>query len=522
VAWGSEFTSSQPGGKNADKPGWRAYGKWIAAHQNLFMYDSSGKPFMLHGNPPGYISPQMPLDQADWPTGITNAVYADWVAVRLASLCKLSGCRGFFAADFVEGQPYIENGDFNPRIISAFAAADKLSIPKGTVGEQAMWILNNHRAEWYDYLCDGYAYFYGATVREVHKATGQTALVAAQTHLDPAIRRGRGTDFRRYVKFCDPKEMYFQIELQSDSLRKVPAYGNTMVKMGEFACREPLMVLGSHMDADLEKFWVAVSNTKRNLTADEQHEWGLKYLKHHWLTVGFAHIATRDGEVRRATGAFLRHYWDHGKTDPTVVNLIRSVQPVRPFGPALYYSVPVERSIENEGPGHWWNITTQATSAWQNLPFGYFVSDVAVAKLQSANAPSGWLVFDGDRMSAEERSALTKIAPIIDPANPGDQPLTFSKGVSGFAFYDQVGRLFVIATNTGDTPTPDAQITLRGLRDGHYQAIDQLNPDVAIGVTVAQQTTTIKLPLERWDTRVIAIPGLPGAKSPAPVAEKAK
>lgn len=85
-------------------------------------------------------------------------------------------------------------------------------------------------------------------------------------------------------------------------------------------------------------------------------------------------------------------------------------------------------------------------------------------------------------------------------------PLLFSEGVGGFAFYDQLGRLIVLVTRTTESKDAlNATITLRGLKDGEYTVADLCNEPQTFELSPKGGEGKLALPLERWDTRVLAV-----------------
>jgi hypothetical protein len=101
-------------------------------------------------------------------------------------------------------------------------------------------------------------------------------------------------DFRIYLQYIEPKNVLSFIEMQSDNMRAVPPFGKKTAMFGCYACREPDFQVGGMMDCDHAKYWGAAGGGE-----GDPNRMGWKYLKHHWMEVGFAHIANRDGTVRR-------------------------------------------------------------------------------------------------------------------------------------------------------------------------------------------------------------------------------
>jgi hypothetical protein len=114
------------------------------------------------------------------------------------------------------------------------------------------------------------------------------------------------------------KYWFFDIELQSDSLRDVSNYWLSAYCMGSSAAYEPEIPLGAQMDAagGQGAFDTALKNAGRS------EDWGAKFLKHQWLSVGWTHFLGRDGLIHRAAQTFMRSYWDAGSVDDAVYDTI--------------------------------------------------------------------------------------------------------------------------------------------------------------------------------------------------------
>ena len=501
--WLNSYQLSTGTGSMASTPGDEQWGAWTKAHHGLWAANPDGSSW---SDSVGWISPATPLPQADWPAGVENASYADFVADRIGSLAQASGCRGFFAADAVNGLPgvFTESLDFNPAVLSAFAAWANVKLPTGSNLDQSNYILANLYPVWNDFWADRYAYFFGAMARSIERYTGQPALATAQIHITPAARREMGTDFRAFRKYLTPQEMTFLIELQSDGLRNVPPYGMSSAVMGDFAAREPDVVLGGQMSAGSSDFSSAIANTYPSLSAADQAEIGAKYLKNHWLEVGWTHILGRDGNVRRAPEYFARQYWDAGTVDPTLVAALQASYPVKPFGPAVYYSVPVERTFE--APGTQWAPENTLVAMRAKGAFAYYVSDATLDLVGGASTPTGWVVVNPERLSAAERAKLTSIAPIYDSTAASVSPVTYSAGVIGISFIDQTGAVVVTASNTTGQAV-NATIHISGVPNGTYTARDMLGGS-SLSFTVSGGSADVAVSLARWDTRAFSVAGM--------------
>ncbi len=499
VAWGSDLSDALGAKKN--DPGWKQFGEWFGPRSRYFAQQADGSPYW-----PGsaYITPMMPLDAADCPAGMAKCTFGDWLVDRLGSLALQAHVHGGFAADFVESlgdHSFSGAVDWNPRTVAAFEAWAGIDVPGSTPQQWHDWVKANAWPKWNDWVAEAYAKFYAGLGDKIRKGLGVEPLMGAQTHLDTSWRRWCGTDFRIYLKHLPAKNWYFQIELQSDSMRPVPAMWLTSTKMGLFAAREPDMALGSHIDADHEEFWGSVQNQNHKST-----DWGWSYLKHHWLSVGWEHVAMRDGTVQRGTRAFYRHYWDGGNVDPTIAGVMRSHIPRRPFGLAGYYSEAIERSIEQETEH--WDVTDRMSEAvGAGLPVGYFVSDVALDALRTENRPTGWLVYDQARLPAAERKKLEAIAPVVDASGAkAVSPLQFSGSLTGFAFIDQNNDLILLVGNTSEQ-TINETVSLSKVINGNFTATELFtNANTAFSVSGNKGSFAVNLASR--GTKAFVIKGL--------------
>jgi hypothetical protein len=294
--------------------------------------------------------------------------------------------------------------------------------------------------------------------------------------------------------------------------------------LGIAAAREPLVRNGPNMECDVQDFWGGVAFNFPKLKPEAQHEIGLKRLKRLWLETAWAHIADRQGRTRRAVAFFERYYWDAGKIDPALVALYQDVRPARPFGPAIYYSVAIERACERQGKaylgdGGWNRPITDLREA--GVALNYYVSDAALAKIGPDSRPTFWIVprqpgVAGDLLPAGERARIEAIAPVLDEktALRAATPLRFSggnRGLTGFGFIDQNNRLIIVVSDriergedNNHLPATRAEVAV-SLPDGAYTAHELLG-DTRISFTVAKGRGIFRTALPRWDTKVFAIP----------------
>jgi hypothetical protein len=278
------------------------------------------------------------------------------------------------------------------------------------------------------------------------------------------------------------------------------------------AAREPDIRNGANLSADDDEFWRATATFWPNLSTADQHERGLKELKRVWLETAWSQVATREGTSRRAMAFMSRDYWDGGKLDAKVTQLIRTIVPTKPFGFALYYSNAAERTQEARVPAHGdLNATYMSPDILMNFKNGggavnYYVATAGLAKLQAASKPAAWLVLDGP-VPAAEMAKLKAIAPVLTSLGAAktfaNAPLTYTNGLTGIGFYDQNNRLIVTVTNQG-AGALNGKATLKSLPAGNYAATDLFTGAVirfAVGTTGGALPVTVT----RWDTRAFSI-----------------
>jgi hypothetical protein len=503
-------------------PEYQAWVAWEKARPNLWTvaYDggSMGTDFRPWGGTWGLITPMMPLAPADCPPGMKSCTYGDWYAYRWAQTAQLSGAYGIVLSDFsnsLPGQPsWVE--DFNPAIVKDFAAKKQVAVEGTTAAEQAPSIIKNALPLWNDYICEGYAAFFGALATRISAATGQQALVVAGGFDWPGLNRSWGADDRIMLKQPGLANHLLivwdniTIEPDRDGDNITEGMGGSVIA----AAREPAIRMGAYLSANDSNYWASVAQFNPTLNAAEQQEWGLKQLKRQWLDFAWAQIGSRNGHTRRALAFAWRDHWDAGTVDPTTTNLIQTINPVRPFGFALYYSVAVERAIEPTVPTtlNAYLSLADLLTLRQAVPLNYFVSDVSLPNLATSAAPAGWIVIDaGNKLPPTELAMLTKIAPVFTSAEQAlaypNAPLSFTGGLTGTSFIDQHGRIIVTATNpstAANAGTINGSMTLRGLPDGKATMTD-LYANTTTPLTISGGTVTIPLSVTRWDTLAFAI-----------------
>jgi hypothetical protein len=288
------------------------------------------------------------------------------------------------------------------------------------------------------------------------------------------------------------------------------------------AARTPTVRNGANMETPDTAYWKAIAKFYPTLDAGTQQEIGLRLVKRLWLWEAWAHIADENGNVRRALAFWCRDYWDLGslaQLDP-LTTLISTIVPTHPFGPALYYSVAVEHSVEaSEKKAAGLTEGYLRESELQQFidgggGFGYYVSDAALSKISAVadNAPSAWVVIDaGNALPASELRALTAIAPVVTTpqqlAALPKQPFRASANLSAFAFRDQNDRIIAVVSNPSTLPTASAvngTISLSGLGAGKY-SVTNLFTKQSTTATATKGGITLSIALSRWDTAAFAI-----------------
>jgi hypothetical protein len=536
--WEDTFEISQPAALYPDAPAWIAtdraaysdpstmpeYQAWVAwetARPNLQAVANDGgtmgQDFRPWGATWGLITPMMPLASADCPPDMSRCTYGDWYAYQWAQTAGLSGAYGIVLSDFsnsLPGQPSWTE-DFNPAIVRSFAIQKHLTVPSGTTPMQSQFIVSNLLPAWNDYICAGYAAFFKALATRITAATGQQALVVAGGFDWPGLNRNWGTDARLMRDQGLSKNLLvvwddITIETDRDGDNITEGIAGSVIA----AAREPGMRIGAYLSANDSNYWAAVAQFNPSLSAADQQEWGLKQLKRQWLDFAWAQVGRRVGDARRALAFAWRDHWDAGTVDPTTTSLIQTVNPVRPFGFALYYSVAVERAMEPAVPStlNAYLSPTDLLALRQQVPVNYFVSDVSLPNLKPEAYPSGWIVLDaGNALPPSELAMLTAIAPVFTSTSQalayGNAPLAFTGDLTGTSFIDQNDRIIITVTNpstAANAGTINGSIILRGLPDGNF-TLNDLYANTRTTITVIAGTVTIPVSVTRWDTLAFAL-----------------
>src|SRR6185312_12163519 len=294
-------------------------------------------------------------------------------------------------------------------------------------------------------------------------------LVIDQCGMWPSARRFYGIDETTIASVVGTEHY---ICIWDDQTMQVGRSGESMIwgigGMVLAAAREPDIRNGANLSADDDQFWQATAAFWPNLGTAAQHERGLKELKRAWLETAWSQVATRQGGSRRAMAFLSRDYWDGGKLDAKVTQLIRTIVPTKPFGFALYYSNAAERTKEARVP-----VSGDLNASYMNPAIlmhfkngggavNYYVATAGLPSLQAGHKPAAWLVLDGT-VPAVELNQLKAVAPVLTSLAAAktfaNAPLGYSAGLTGIGFYDQGNRLIVTVTNQGAS-TNNGKVTL--------------------------------------------------------------
>ena len=505
----------------ATGPEFDAWVAWTRARPNLpiMAADGGSMPtyFRPWGGSWGHISPLMPLVAADCPAGMQKCSYGDWYAYRWGQTAGLSGAYGIMLSDFSDSQPSQISTlqGFNPEIIAGFETAENLIVPNGAPSQQSTWIISREMSKWNDYLSEGYGKFYQALSQRLTQSTGVKSLIIDQCSLWPSLRRFYGTDERLFKSLIPPANyicMWDDQTIQRGRSGIDPAWG--VGGYAAAAAREPDMRNGANLEANDSAYWEAIASFNPSLSAADQQEKGLKLLKRSWLEAAWAHIATRQGQVRRALATISRDYWDLGTLDPVLQKLVTTVYPAAPFGFAVYYSTAAERAVEQQVAQQdpysqaYYNPDELLALKNSGVPVDYFVSDAALTSLVPASRPSAWLILEHpELLPSSEMKALQAVAPVMTSSKQAQSfakaPISFSNGLTGIAFYDQNGRLIITISNPA-TVDMTGGIHLRGIQSGTYSILN-LFTNQSYDVKVASGSFASSVTVARWDTQAYAI-----------------
>ncbi len=416
VRWGGEGCGRDSG-----------YTEWIASRQQYLARQRDGSLYKPFGECADVILPSTPLDSADWPAGVQNAHFYDWEAQRLGGLFGKIGITGIFAADFFDCIPHSDtkNVDFSDRSINDFQKYSGITVPGSTTSARAGYILANCPEKWNEYICDGYATFYGRLCKQIKVTTGHTGFVGMQGTYDAPTNRILGRDIRLINQRIKENGGTFLriVEVQGDACCRSPwRHGSALTYLGSFAAQAPDIWVGLQTAAPYTwpvSTWtlpIAGDNPfeesfKRSfscLTTDAQRNTVLyKYLKGHYLVPGWGHMANTDGTVRRMVQTYMPQYGNAGIIPTDIWEMIHAIVPARPFGLAVYFSKGIADSYEKTGAI--WNFS-EIIRKYENGVFGagYFLSDADIGGFGAhpENKPTGFVTVNLDKMPADERAQL--------------------------------------------------------------------------------------------------------------------
>jgi hypothetical protein len=305
--------------------------------------------------------------------------------------------------------------------------------------------------------------------------------------------------------------------------------------LGIAAAYEPLIHHGANMECEIGDYWGGVLYNFPNLQGDgsnkfdtytlnnTQVELGRKRLKRLWLETAWAHIADRNGNVRRAVSAFERYYWDAGRIDAALTQVYNNIRPKKAFGPAIYYSESIQTYCERNGTVYMGNSNQEITDFREKgVACNYYVSDAALDNIKEDAKPAFWILpvqngITKATLPAEEKAKLEAIAPIVESTSAATYKgnvLSFTGGnynVTGYGFYDQNDRLIVAVSDriqkgesNSNLDSTRIRIVIKLDEDDDYHATEQFTGEV-INFSIEDGAGILVTNLERWDTKVFAI-----------------
>lgn len=521
---------------STDACAYTAYASWETAHSSLFLQNADGTLFWFNNGSTagaslsptsGHISPMQPIASGDWPPGGSSPTYGDYLAYKYAAVAAVTNAFGVALSDYSDSQPCVSYlCGFNPEIVAQFSAFAGKVIPGSSTSAQSAYIISSANGlynQWNDMLANGYGRFYQSLNSQISASAGHTAFIADQCGLAPSQRRLYGTDERIIKKYISPENYVCIWDNQTIQTGRscasiIWALGGAVVG----AAREPDIRNGINNEALDSAYTAGIAACNPTLSGATLIEKGNKDLKRLWLESMWAHVATRQGLVRRALAFASLDYSDAGSISAItgLQTLFQTIVPTKPFGFALYYSVPDERVQETAVPAA--GAITAAymdPSKLTNFKNGggilnYYVSDAAINAIPSnaAAVPAAWVVLDGTLTTAEYQQ-LSAIAPVLTTlaqtqAFPS-APLSMTTNLSGTGFYDQSGRLILTVTNLTNATISSGTVTIRGLPAGTYTVTEMFSNTVS-SMTVTQATNavsvgTLPINITRWDTFVFSI-----------------
>jgi hypothetical protein len=522
VAWGFDLLNANGGEPDfadySQDGGYMQYAAWMNPREGTYFALGSDGTISYPGQ--GYVSFSMPMLADDLPEGSQPETFGKWAGESLGKLAVTYHLRGFLDADFFIGV-YIPD-DWHPRLINSFESWAGVTVPGTTVQARANYIGQNLNTEWIDFVNAGQVSFL-TSIGNTLLANGVVPFSGGQLASDPALSRTSGSDPRAWETQLPGKYWYFVVENESQGDRATPSDWTASYSIGASASRVPDVPMGVDMDG-----FCGDSVLKAAL-----------YNKHLWLSAGWTYIANRDGSVRRASQVFQRNNWDAATACPDQVAVMREHVPAHPFGPAFYYSDNVARYFEspNDETNYYYfypylqrGIATLTASSpqpqyygvAQGINLGYWISDaVDPSTLKAADIPSAWLLYDSNRLPADELSKLQAVAPVFDLMNAGGsgtlQGATAAlaagpvhatgAGLNILAFIDQNGSVILMVTNQDGTDQNSGTLEFTNVSNGSFNLIGLLGTP-STTMTVSNHSASVPISVAAYDTAVYEIPAL--------------
>jgi hypothetical protein len=522
VAWGFDLLNANGGATDfadySQQGGYMQYAAWMNPREGT--YFALGPDGTISYPAQGYVSFSMPMLQDDLPEGSQPETFGKWAGKSLGDLAVTYHLRGFLDADFFIGV-YIPD-DYHPRLINSFESWAGVTVPGTTVQARSDYIAKNLNTEWIDFVNAGQVSFL-TEIGNTLLANGVAPFSGGQLSFDPALSRATGSDPRAWKTQIPGKYWYFVVENESQGDRATPSDWTASYSIGASASRVPDVPMGVDMDGFCND-----SVLKAAL-----------YNKHLWLSAGWTYIANLDGSVRRASQVFQRNNWDAQTACPDQVAVMRAHVPTHPFGPAFYYSDNVARYFEspnNETNYYYYysylqrGIATLTASSpqpqyyqvAQGINLGYWISDATdPSTLKPADIPSAWMLYDSNRLPADELAKLQALAPVYDLMNAGGNGTLLGataalnagpvhatgSGLNMLAFVDQNNSVILMVTNQDATDQNAGALVFNHVTNGNFNLIGLLGTP-STTMTVANNTATVPISVAAYDTVVYEIPAL--------------
>jgi len=522
VAWGFDLLNANGGTAGfadySQQGGYMQYAAWMDPREGTYFALGPDGTISYPGQ--GYVSFSMPMLADDLPANSPPETFGKWAGESLGNLAATYHLRGFLDADFFIGV-YIPD-DYHPRLINSFESWAGVTVPGTTVQARADYIGKNLNTEWIDFVNAGQVSFL-TEIGNTLLANGVAPFSGGQLSFDPALSRGSGSDPRAWKTQIPGKYWYFVVENESQGDRSTPSDWTASYSIGASASRVPDVPMGVDMDG---------------FCGDSVIEAAL-YNKHLWLSAGWTYIANLDGSVRRASQVFQRNNWDAATACPDQVAVMRAHVPTHPFGPAFYYSDNVARYFEspnNETNYYYFypylqrGIATLTASSpdpqhygvAQGVNLGYWISDaVDPSTLKPADIPSAWMLYDSNRLPADELAKLQAVAPVYDLMNAGGSGSLLGAtaalnagpvhatgaGLNMLAFIDQNGSVILMVTNQDANDQNAGSLVFNHVSNGNFNLLGLLGTP-STTVTVVNNTATVPISVAAYDTVVYEIPAM--------------